>query len=219
MKVFEGLHAFLWANPTTNNCNTYLIRGSKNILIDPGHHHLFSHVLDNLALLSMGVEDIDLVIITHGHPDHLEAARRFFGTKALIAMSETEFHFIRQVAPHYGQALGGADFEPHILLREGNLETDSVKFEVILAPGHSPGSICLHWHEKKAVFTGDVVFNGGIGRTDLPGGDGEQLKDSIRRLAQLELEYVLPGHGDIIVGANQVRANFREIENFWFGYI
>ena len=219
MEVFEGLHAFLWMNPTTNNCNTYLIKGSKNILIDPGHHHLFSHVLDNLALLSMGLEDIDLVMITHGHPDHLEAVKRFFGTKVSIALGETEFHFIRQIATHYGEVLGMTDFEPDILLREGDLEIDSVKLEVILAPGHSPGSICFHWPEKKALFTGDVVFNGGIGRTDLPGGSGDQLKASIRRLAQLELEYVLPGHGEILIGKDQIRANFREIEEFWFGYI
>ncbi len=219
MKVFEGLNAFLWMNPTTNNCNTYLIRGNKNVLIDPGHHHLFGHVLDNLALLSMELEDIDLVIITHGHPDHLEAVRRFFGSSASIALSETEFQFIRQVAPHYGEALGMPSFEPHILLREGDLEIDSVKLQVILAPGHSPGSICLYWAERRSLFTGDVIFNGGIGRTDLPGGNGEQLKNSIRKLAQLDLEYILPGHGEILVGEDQIKANFREIEEFWFGYI
>ncbi|HDG96674.1 MAG TPA: MBL fold metallo-hydrolase [Desulfobacterales bacterium] len=219
MKIFEGLDAFLWMNPTTNNCNTYLIRNGKNILIDPGHHHLFSHVLDNLSLLSMSLEDIDMVVVTHGHPDHLEGVRRFAGTSAFIAIGETEFDFIRQVAPHYGEALGIPNFEPQILLREGDLEIDGIVLQIISTPGHSPGSICLYWPEKKVLFTGDVIFNGGIGRTDLPGGNGEQLKASIRKLSKLDIDYVLPGHGEIIIGSDQVKANFSEIENFWFGYI
>jgi len=69
------------------------------------------------------------------------------------------------------------------------------------------------------LFTGDVVFNGGIGRTDLPGGNGEALKESIRRLSTLDAEYVLSGHGDLVTGKDAVKANFQEIENFWFGYI
>ena len=219
MNIFDGLEGFLWMNPTTNNCNSYLIRGEKNILIDPGHYHLFSHVLDNLTMLSLSLQDIDLIIITHGHPDHLEALRRFAGSSTILAISEKELEFIKQVAPHYGEYLGIPNFEPHILLREGHLEVDDIQLQIIPSPGHSPGSICLYWPEKKALFTGDVIFNGGIGRTDLPGGNGEKLKASIRRLSKLDLEYVLPGHGDIIVGQDQVKANFREIEDFWFRYI
>ena len=115
--------------------------------------------------------------------------------------------------------MGIPNFEPHILLREGDLEIDSVKLQIILSPGHSPGSICIYWPDKRALFTGDVIFNGGIGRTDLPAGNGEQLKNSVRRLTQLELDYVLPGHGEIISGPHQVKANFAEIEDFWFNYI
>lgn len=219
MKIFDGLEAFLWTEPATNNCNTYLITGEKNILIDPGHYHLFGHVLDNLSLHSLFLADIDLVIITHGHPDHIEALKRFEGSSVLVAIGEREFDFIKQVAPHYGEALGMPNFEPQILLRDGDLKLDGINLEVITSPGHSPGSICLFWREKKALFTGDVVFNGGIGRTDLPGGSGEELKSSIRRLSQLDIEYLLPGHGEILVGSHHIRANFQEIESFWFGYI
>ncbi|RLB23080.1 MAG: MBL fold metallo-hydrolase [Deltaproteobacteria bacterium] len=219
MKVFEDLEAFLWMNPTTNNCNTYLIKGDKNILIDPGHHHLFSHVLDGLSLNSLSIEDIDIVIITHGHPDHLESVRRFLNLSTVIAMAEIELDFIRKIAPHYGEALGIPHFEPHVLLRGGDLHLGNIRLEVIESPGHSPGSVCLYWPDRKALFTGDVIFNGGIGRTDLPGGNGEQLKQSIQKLSRLDVTYVLPGHGEIISGAEYVKANFREIESFWFGYI
>ena len=72
MKIFEDLYAFLWADPTANNCNTYLINGSKKILVDPGHAHLFNHVREGLAALSLTPSDMDIVLITHAHPDHME---------------------------------------------------------------------------------------------------------------------------------------------------
>jgi glyoxylase-like metal-dependent hydrolase (beta-lactamase superfamily II) len=115
--------------------------------------------------------------------------------------------------------MGIADFEPQILLREGALQVGDMKFQIIHAPGHSPGSICLYWPQEKALFTGDVIFNQGIGRTDLPGGDGEALKESIRRLSKLDVEHLLSGHGEIVSGAARVKGNFSEVERVWFQYI
>jgi len=219
MKVFDNLHAFLWDNPTSNNCNSFFIDGEKRILVDPGHFHLFSHVRDQLSALSLTPEDMDIVIITHGHPDHMEAVRIFADATSMIAIHETEMQFIKRVAPHYGEALGITDFEPHILLREGDLKIGNLDFQVIHTPGHSPGSICLYWPERKALFAGDVVFNQGIGRTDLPGGDGDKLKESIKRISRLEVECLLTGHGDIISGLGEVKANFADIERDWFPYL
>ncbi len=88
--------------------------------------------------------------------------------------------------------------------------------QVIHTPGHSPGSVSLYWHEKKALFTGDVVFKQGVGRTDLPGGNGEILKESIKRLSHLDVEEMLPGHGEIVSGGELVKTNFQEIERLWF---
>ena len=87
MKLFDDLHAFLWSNPGANNCNTFLIDGPKKILVDPGHYSLFGHVRDNLEVLSLMPEDMDFVIITHGHPDHIEGIQTFQGTPASIAMN------------------------------------------------------------------------------------------------------------------------------------
>jgi hydroxyacylglutathione hydrolase len=77
MKIAENLHFFPWNNPSTNNCNTYFIDGKKKILVDPGHYHLFDHVRDQLSQLSLTPEDMDMVIITHGHPDHMEGVKIF----------------------------------------------------------------------------------------------------------------------------------------------
>jgi glyoxylase-like metal-dependent hydrolase (beta-lactamase superfamily II) len=187
--------------------------------VDPGHYHLFDHVRDELSGLSLSPEDIEIVIITHAHPDHMEGVKIFQETDALIAVSSAEMEFIKTVAPHYGEALGIPGFEPDILLQEGDLKIGNLNFEVIHTPGHSPGSVCLYWPDKKTLFTGDVVFNQGIGRTDLPGGDGEQLKESIRKISSLNVDYVLTGHGDIVAGKEAVKQNFKAIEDFWFGYI
>ncbi|MBW1779636.1 MAG: MBL fold metallo-hydrolase [Deltaproteobacteria bacterium] len=219
MEILDHLHVFPWNSMTENNCNTYFIQGEKKILVDPGHYHLFNHVQNHLSSLSLSPEDMDVVIITHGHPDHMEGVRVFHDTDAVVAVSSAEMEFIRTVAPHYGEALGISDFEPGILLQEGELKVGDVNVEVIHTPGHSPGSICLYWPETKVLFTGDVVFNQGIGRTDLPGGNGAALKESIRRISRLDAEYLLTGHGDIVAGREAVKQNFKAIEDFWFAYI
>jgi hydroxyacylglutathione hydrolase len=219
MNITDDLHAFLWLDPSTNNANTYFIKGKKRILIDPGHFSAFGHVRDHLTRLSLSPEDLDLVIITHGHPDHMEAVRVFTGSSTLIALHASEMAYMKGLAPNYAAAMGLTDFQPQLLLKEGDLMVDDMAFQVIHAPGHSPGSLCLYWPETKALFSGDVVFNQGIGRVDLPGGDGEALKQSIQKLSQLEVAYLLPGHGDVVSGRERVKANFDSIQNLWFGYV
>ncbi|MBW1785701.1 MAG: MBL fold metallo-hydrolase [Deltaproteobacteria bacterium] len=219
MNVFNGLHFFPWENPTANNCNTIFIDGHTRILIDPGHDHLFGHVRDGLLDLGLAPADMDLVLITHGHPDHMEGIKSFSGTKAQVAMHSVEWDFVKRLAPHYGNAIGMQDFEPHILLGEGDMKVGDINFQVLHSPGHSPGSVCLYWPEEKVLITGDVVFNQGIGRTDLPGGSGEQLKESIERIAALDVAFLLPGHGDMVSGEDQVRANFKIIKEYWFNFI
>ncbi len=219
MKIFDGLHFFPWNNASANNCNTCLIEGSKRILVDPGHYHLFNHIKDGLEHLSLTLRDIDVVIITHGHPDHIEGIRLFAEPPALIAISSLEWHFIKRVAPNYGDALGIPQFEPNILLQEGTFAIGSVSLQVIHTPGHSPGSICLYWPEKKTLITGDVIFKEGLGRTDLPGGDGRALKESILKLSKLDVEVLLPGHMDPVLGKEAVKDNFEAVQNYWFDYI
>ena len=104
-------------------------------------------------------------------------------------------------------------------MKEGDLSINGLDFRVFHTPGHSPGSISLYWPEKKALFTGDLVFKEGLGRTDLPGGNGAKLKESINRLAELDVEWLLTGHGDFISGSREVKRNFKEIEQFWFAYV
>jgi hydroxyacylglutathione hydrolase len=214
MKIADNLYAFIWRNPQANNCNTYLIKGAKTILVDPGHVHLFDYVRSGLLDLNITPEQIDLIIITHAHPDHLEAVT-LFKKPTLLTMSLAEFEFVKQWVGR--EAVKG--IEPDFYLREGELIVEDLNFQVISTPGHSPGSICLYWPEHKVLFTGDLIFNQGIGRTDLPGGNGPLLKESIVQIAGLDIEYILSGHGELIQGKKAVEANFRMIESNWFDYL
>ena len=221
MKVVNNIHAFIWESMTANNCNTYLIDGSARVLIDPGHRAMFDHVEKGLGELNLGVEDIDVILCTHGHPDHLEAVQLFKGKNAKFAVGEIEWQWIDTVGRQMATAMG-VDLDairPDFFLQEGELNLKDLEFKVYHTPGHSPGSVCLYQPEQKALFTGDLVFKDGVGRTDLPGGDGEQLKTSIWRLKDLDVEWLMSGHGDVISGSENVKTNFESVENYWFQYI
>jgi len=218
MELTPNLHAFLWTSPSANNCNTYLLRSlDKNILIDPGHAPFFDHVERDLRRLDLSTEDIDLVICTHAHPDHMEAVRLFDTGPALFALHEAEWQLVEDMAPHLNVDLG--PFTPDFFLKEGELTVGDLALEVYHTPGHSPGGVSLYWPTESALVTGDLIFNGGLGRTDLPGGSGEQLKESIRRMAVLDAEWMLSGHGAVVSGADAVKANFRQVEQTYFSFI
>lgn len=213
MNIVDNLHAFVWREMMVNNCNSYFINGTKKILIDPGHEQHVDHVRKGLKKLDVSLENIDVVIATHGHPDHVEAVR-IFEKPTLITMSEIEYHFNEE---RYGNYLKipTVDF----FLQEGDLKIGDYQLQILLTPGHSPGSISIYWPENKVLFAGDVVFKNGIGRTDLPGGKGGILRDSIERLAKLDVEYLLTGHGEIVTGKEAVMANFDAVEKTWFSYL
>ena len=222
MELTPNLHAFLWTNPRANNCNTYLIRSTeKNILIDPGHAPYFDHVHHGLNQLGLFPGDMDLIICTHAHPDHMEAIRLFDSEVTLFALHPDEWQLIREMAP-YLKASMNADMDrltPDFFLAEGDVTIGDVELKIFHTPGHSPGAITLYWPETKALFSGDLIFKGGLGRTDLPGGSGTLLKESIRRMATLDAKWLLSGHGDLISGADAVRNNFDQVEKMWFGYV
>jgi hydroxyacylglutathione hydrolase len=213
MKILDGLYGFIWQNASENNCNSFFVDGSKKILIDPGHRHLFLHVRQGLERIGITPAQIDVVLVTHGHPDHLEMVGAF-SPATQWAMSRVDYEFVMK---YIGSPVVFP--KPAFFLQEGDLTIGDKTFQAILTPGHSPGSVCLYWPEKKVLFTGDVVFSQSIGRTDLPGGSGKQLKESISRLAELDVEVLCPGHGDFVAGRENVKKNFKMIKDFWFNQL
>lgn len=248
MRLVDNLYCYLWS-ARGNNCHSYLfadvLRGDRpHVLIDPGHvvNELNERCLDRLLSAmerdDIKAEDVGLIINTHSHPDHCEAnqaiverSRAKSGTsgvkRALVALHEEEAEYQRAMGHRLAGLLGTeAQLEADFYLKEGNLNLGKeakVSLEILHAPGHSPGSISLYWPANAILITGDVLFYGSVGRTDIPGGDGKLLKESIERLSQLDIEYLLPGHstdlGSIIEGKEKVRQNFVFIRLNYFPFL
>lgn len=182
---------------------------------------MFGAFTKKLEQDGISFKDIHLIICTHGHPDHYEAApaiREQSGVR--IAVHKDEEYLLEAMARIYRERGGddAIDFTPDILIQEGDLEVGGTVLKVLHTPGHSPGSICLYHQREKALVSGDTVFRSSIGRTDLPGGDMEAMKESINKLALIkeEIQWLLPGHMNMIEGPDNVNLNFTTIKNYFF---
>lgn len=245
MKLIENLHCYIWEG-RGNNCHSYLfadvLRGERpHILIDPGHianemkEQCWEQLLRSLHKDGFSPENVGLVINTHSHIDHCEAnqmvveksgakAGKSKARQALIALHQEEDAYRQTIGQKLGELWGRrAEFEPNFYLQEGELrlgKEDKLILNVLHTPGHSPGSLCLYWAKGKVLITGDLLFSGSTGRTDLPGGNGLLLKQSIEKISQLEVEYLLPGHsteyGSILQGKEKVSQNFAFIKMNFF---
>lgn len=221
MKLEKDLYAYLWQNPYENNCNTYVVKREKTILIDPGHSRHLPHLFDQMEGDGVSPEEIDLVIVTHSHPDHFEGLEVFKDKPAKIAMNHEEEGYLmengRLLFDMMGQPM--PEFRVDFYLKEGELYWDKETFHIYQTPGHSPGSLSIYWPERKVLFAGDLVFLGGIGRTDFLGGSSKLIKDSIERMSLLDTELLLPGHGEMVMGKERVLQNFEFIQQSFYAYL
>jgi glyoxylase-like metal-dependent hydrolase (beta-lactamase superfamily II) len=221
MKLADHLFAYPWESMVENNCNTYLVDGKVPMLIDPGHHHLFPHLKAELLKDGFEPSDIKLVVATHPHPDHFEAVQDFLTLGSTIAMHPEGERFMAEQGAMIFRMMGlrPPPYRVDLHLVEGDFAVGDHQFQVMYAPGHAPGSICLYWPKVKALFTGDVIFSRSLGRTDLPGGRSALLKASIDRLTELDVELLLPGHGPAIRGKAAVEENFYLVRSSFFHFI
>ena len=177
--------------------NCYIIKYSENkaAIIDPGDEEAkIVKELDNRGLTPAKI------ILTHGHFDHIGAAA-FLKEKYNIPLYICEKDNIMLS----DREKSGAYIAPFVkynpveadgFLKEGDLvELGEISLKVMETPGHSEGSICLLGEDF--IFTGDTLFQGSVGRTDLFSGSGKKLMESVKRLAGLEKDYRLYcGHGE-----------------------
>jgi glyoxylase-like metal-dependent hydrolase (beta-lactamase superfamily II) len=165
--------------------------------------------------------DIRYIINTHSHPDHFEGSELFNGTGVKIALHEDEIAFMNGAGSKLYNLFGlnPPDVNIDLILQEGEIVLGDEIFQILHIPGHSPGSIGLYWPARKVLFPGDVIFNQNVGRTDFPGGSGALLKKSIRALADLDIETLLPGHMEMIDGTDRVKQNFQIVMQNVFPYI
>ncbi len=229
MQITDYLYAYPWQG-RANNCNSYLVKGKETILFDPGHiesdfnEDCLKMLIKQISEDGIELSTINLVLCTHGHPDHIEAA----GLLSDKCQAKIGYHhgdqFIIDYFAGQGAAIvgrGGNNLQSELQLNEGYLESnpgkqETEKIEVIHTPGHSPGSVCFYLPEYKALISGDTVFENSIGRCDLPGGSAEQLANSIEKLSQIEnVEYLLPGHMGYVFGQEKVKSNYDQIKRFF----
>jgi len=221
MKLDSDLYAYPWVSMQENNCNSYFIGGDVPVLIDPGHQHLVKNLINQMEKDKNRFEDIRLIFATHVHPDHFEATQTFARAGVLLALHPEEEKFMKEAGGEFYRGFGMEmpEIKVDFFLKEGELKLGTKTLQVLHTPGHSPGSISLYWPEKKALFTGDVVFAMGVGRTDFPGGDGNLLRDSIERLARLDAEWLLSGHGEVLKGKENIQRNFSYVRTNFFEYL
>ena len=178
--------------------NCYLVWNEDSdrcLVIDPGYEP--ERVLSEVARLN---KTIEAVLLTHGHFDHVGAVR------TLAAETDCQVYLNEQDLSMPTQLTAGPLYYTH-LYKEGDvLNLAGVKLRVIHTPGHTPGSVCLV--AEDAIFSGDTLFEGSCGRTDLPGGDWATILKSLKRLAQMEGDFrVYPGHGPSTTLADEKRWN------------
>jgi hydroxyacylglutathione hydrolase len=169
-------------------------RTKEALLIDPGDEP--DRILD---LLTKNNLKLKYIVCTHAHFDHVGAIPELkteTGARIVIHYDELDIykHTREQAAVLWGFELEPLP-EPDMFVSEGDeLEVGGLKFRILHTPGHSPGSICLYG--EGIVITGDTLFAGTVGRTDLFGGNVQKLKSSFRKLMALGDEIrVFPGHG------------------------
>jgi hydroxyacylglutathione hydrolase len=221
MKVIDGIYAYIWKSVFENNSNMYYFGEPLNILFDPGLNNYVDVRLLEMQKDGINPDDIKHIVNTHGHLDHYEGSAYFMKKNLPIAIYKDEIDYVNKTGPMFYQMMGlkRIDVKFDTSLKEGIWKVGNTELEIFNTPGHSPGSICLYWPEKKALVCGDLIFDNSVGRVDFPGGSGEQLKDSIRKMSELDIEILLPGHMGYIKGKNFVKKNFELIISQYFAYM
>ncbi len=184
----------------SQNCSVVWCEAQGNTaIIDPGGDAgVIKKVLSDLQRTP------EKILLTHGHLDHVGAAAELAAFYNIPVIGpQLRDKFLLDALPQQSQMFGFpycAPLQPDQWLEEGEtLSLGKVSFEILHCPGHTPGHIVLLDRQNKLLFSGDVIFKGGVGRSDFPQGDHQQLMTSIReKLLPLGDDITfIPGHGPL----------------------
>lgn len=177
----------------------------ETIVIDPAKNGLYDKLKDN------GLK-VCAVLLTHGHFDHIMGVHeltRESGAKLYALLEENEL--CRNSYLNASEQIGRSyTVEPDVLLTDGDEFTVAgINIKVYATPGHTAGSCCYYISDKKWLFSGDTLFCGSIGRSDLPTGSGKIIMDSVHMLVHTfdDDVKVYPGHGDATTIGDEKESN------------
>ena len=183
--------------PLSTNC--YFLENTDThelLLADPG---------GNQKELQKRIEELGCtltgILLTHGHGDHIMAvpALKEAYPQAKVYVCAAEKELLGSKAMNCSGMIGyPCSFDADVLLYDGDvLEISGMKIQVIATPGHTAGSCCYYLPDEKLLLSGDTLFEGSIGRTDLPTGNMSRILDSLQKLFEMlpEDTDVFPGHG------------------------
>ena len=203
------IHRVFPVGPLQCNCSIIGDEQTREaMVIDPG-----DQIEDILKILKSENLTLKQIVVTHAHIDHVGGAMKLkAATGAPILMNQKDEVLLKMLdvqASWIGMKPPGA-VQVDEAVGEGRiLQVGSLSSTVIHTPGHTEGSICLHFPEQKTLFAGDTLFAGSIGRTDLPGGSFEKIIRSLHnQLLQLPDEtQVVPGHGPMTTIGQERESN------------
>lgn len=199
----------LTVGPIAENCFLLRREGSgRGLIVDPGDEP--DRILK--AVEEMGVK-VDAILVTHCHFDHIGAVSPVATiTGAPVYCPEIETPILADIMTYVPFAGFGPfeSYEADETVKGGEaLELAGLTIDVIHTPGHSPGHVTYVVRDEEAMFSGDVLFKGSVGRVDLPGGDGPTLMRSIRELVESHPPEtgVYPGHMEVTTLAAERATN------------
>lgn len=194
--------------------NTYVLydETGSGVIIDPGMYDS-AEGTEVLTFIKDNNIHLELLLNTHCHIDHVLGNKLIYDTYTLLPnFNEKEIPLyaeIQSYAPQMGIRYEVSPISETFLPESGSIEFGNHSLELIFAPGHSPGHLCFYNKDQGFLIGGDVLFKGSIGRTDLPGGDHDQLIQSIVKNVYVlpDETIVYPGHGPATTVGQEKRAN------------
>jgi hydroxyacylglutathione hydrolase len=182
-------------------CNCSIVGDEASheaMVIDPG-----DNIEEVLALIRKHNLKVKQIVITHAHIDHVGGAMKLrAATGAPILLNQNDYALLKILdvqAAWIGMPNPGKVDVDHDIAAGECVSAGSLIANVLDTPGHTEGSICLHFPKEKKLIAGDTLFAGSIGRTDLPGGDTQKIMRSLHTvvLALPDDTVVIPGHGEL----------------------
>lgn len=169
------------------NCYV-LIKNGKAIIIDPG----FS---PEVIVQMVGGNEVLAILLTHGHLDHVGAVKALHKKYQIPIYMNKKDEAVLQLKTEAPDGYVRNFEEEYFDLQEGSLKIGDFDFEIIETPGHTEGSVLIRYENH--LFTGDTLFKGTIGRTDIFSSDPKKMEESIAKIKGLNPEYIVyPGHSE-----------------------